>query len=362
MLSLVAHFAVVPDPRAGNSRHDLAEILFIAIAATLAGAKTCVEIAEFGEAKATLLGKVLELRAGIPSHDTFSHVFRVLDPVAFAKIFAGFAAAFGKAMIKNPVIAIDGKAMKRAYEKGRQFTPKMMVSAWGTEARMTLAARTVDKGDETNAAIAMLANLDIKGAIITGDALHCNRAMAKTIIERHGDYVLPLKGNQDSLLSDARSRIAAARKPPVAETKDEGHGRIERRRAIVVAASDLARHHEFAGLKAIGMIEAERSVDGKVETVVRYFVLSRTFKPAELLRIVRQHWGIENRLHWVLDVVLDEDLARTRKDHGPDNLAILRRLALNLARADTIKGSLAGKLRKAAWNDDNLLKLLSHMR
>jgi predicted transposase YbfD/YdcC len=362
MLQVLAHFAVLDDPRAANARHELSEIMFIAIAATLAGAKTCVEMAEFGEAKQTLLRKVLELPHGIPSHDTFSTVFRTLDPAAFAEIFAGFATAFGTAIGQDDVVAVDGKAMKRAYEKGQQSAPRMMVTAWGAEARMSLAARPVVKGDETNAAIAMLANLDIEGAIITGDALHCNRKMAQTIIDGGADYVLPIKGNQDSLLSDARAKFGAAKKPPTAKTHDEDHGRVETRRAVVVAAGDLGEYHEFPGLKAIGMIEATRSVDGKTQTFVHYFAMSRRFRPAELLRIKREHWGIENRLHWQLDVVLDEDMSRTRKDNGPENLAMLRRLALNIARADKSKGSLAGKLRKAAWNDEALVKMLSQMR
>ena len=362
MLQVLAHFSVLTDPRAANARHELAEILFIAIAATLAGAKTCVEMAEFGAAKETVLRQVLELPHGIPSHDTFSTVFRSLDPAAFAEIFARFAAAFGTAINKDGVVAVDGKAMKRAYEKGKQSAPRMMVTAWGAEARMSLAAKPVVKGDETNAAIAMLSHLDIKGAIITGDALHCNRKMAQTIVDGGADYVLPIKGNQDSLLSDARAKIGAAKKPPMAKTEDDDHGRIETRRAIVVAAGDLGEHHEFPGLKAIGMIESTRSIDGKTQTFVHHFALSRRFKPAELLRIKREHWGIENRLHWQLDVVLDEDMSRTRKDHGPDNLAMLRRLALNIARADKTKGSLAGKLRKAAWNDEALIKMLSQMR
>lgn len=362
MLQVLAHFAVLEDPRAANARHELSEIMFIAIAATLAGAKTCVEMAEFGEAKQTLLRKVLELPHGIPSHDTFSTVFRTLDPAAFASIFARFATAFGTAIGQDDVVAVDGKAMKRAYEKGKQSAPRMMVTAWGAEARMSLAARPVVKGDETNAAIAMLANLDIEGAIITGDALHCNRKMAQTIVDGGADYVLPIKGNQDSLLSDARAKIGAAKKPPTAKTHDEDHGRVETRRAVVVAAGDLGEYHEFPGLKAIGMIEATRSVDGKTQTFVHYFAMSRRFRPAELLRIKREHWGIENRLHWQLDVVLDEDMSRTRKDNGPENLAMLRRLALNIARADKSKGSLAGKLRKAAWNDEALVKMLSQMR
>jgi predicted transposase YbfD/YdcC len=362
MLQVLAHFTVLDDPRAANARHELAEIMFIAIAATLAGAKTCVEMAEFGEAKEELLRQVLELPHGIPSHDTFSTVFRTLDPAAFALIFARFATAFGTAIGQGDVIAVDGKSMKRAYEKGKQSAPRMMVTAWGAEARMTLAARPVVEGDETNAAIEMLSHLDITGAIITGDALHCNRRMARTIIERGADYVLPIKGNQDSLLSDARSKIGSAKRPQAAKTEDEAHGRIERRRAVVVAAADLGPHHEFAGLKAIGMIESTRTIDGKTQAFVHYFALSRRFKPGELLRIKREHWGIENRLHWQLDVVLDEDMSRTRKDNGPDNLAMLRRLALNIARADKSNGSLAGKLRKAAWNDAALFKMLGHMR
>lgn len=362
MLQVLAHFTVMDDPRAANARHELAEIMFIAVAATLAGAKTCVEMAEFGEAKEPLLRQVLELPHGIPSHDTFSTIFRSLDPDAFARIFAEFAAAFGTAIGKGDVVAVDGKAMKRAYEKGKQSAPRMMVTAWGAEARMSLAARPVIKGDETNAAIEMLANLDIKGAIITGDALHCNRRMARTVTDRGADYVLPIKGNQDSLLSDARAAIGAAKKPPSAKTEDDDHGRIETRHAVVVPAGELGTHHEFPGLKAIGMIESTRTIDGKTQTFVHYFALSRRFRPAELLRIKREHWSIENRLHWQLDVMLDEDRSRTRKDNGPENLSMIRRLALNIARADKSKGSLAGKLRKAAWNDDALIKMLSQMR
>jgi len=362
MLQLLDHLSVLPDPRAANARHELSEIIFIALAATLAGAKTCVEMAEFGQAKEELLGEVLELPHGIPSHDTFSCVFRALDPSGFAEIFARFAAAFSATIGADDIVAIDGKVIKRAYEKGRTTAPRMMVTAWATEARMSLAARAVVKGDETNAAIQMLANLDIKGAIITGDALHCNRSMAVTITDGGADYVLALKANQDSLLSDARAKIAAAKKPPSAKTEDKGHGRVETRRAVVIAARDLGKHHEFAGLKAIAMIEATREIDGKVQSSEQYFALSRRFKPAELLHIKREHWGIENRLHWTLDVVLDEDMNRTRKDNGPENLSQLRRLALNIVRADKSKGSLAGKLRKCAWNDKALLNMISQMR
>lgn len=316
MLQVLTHFAVLPDPRAANARHELSEIMFIAIAATLAGAKTCVEMAEFGGAKEALRRQVPELQQGIPSHDTFSCVFRTLDPAAFETIFASFAAAFAAAIRQGDVIAVDGKAMKRAYEKGKQSAPRMMVTAWGAEARMSLAARPVVDGDETNAAIAMLASLDIRGAIITGDALHSNYGMARMIIDGDADDVPAIKGNQGSLLSDAHAAIGAAKKPATARTEDD-HGRIETRRAVVRPAGDLGTYHEFPGLKAIGMIEATRTIDAKTQTFVHHFALSRRFEPAELMRIKRAHWGIENKLHWQLDVVLDEDMP------GPLLIALL---------------------------------------
>ena len=184
----------------------------------------------------------------------------------------------------------------------------------------------------------------------------------------HGDYCITLKGNQESLLSDARACLAEAdkltgkKKLSVAKTEDSGHGRVETRTAVVVEAKGLAEHHEFLGLTAFGRIEATRVIDGKIETDVRIFVLSRKLSPKALLATARDHWGIENRLHWQLDVSFGEDAARNRKDNGPANIAVIRRRALDVARLDKTKGSLTEKLKRAGWNDDFMLQLLNQMR
>jgi predicted transposase YbfD/YdcC len=354
---------VVPDPRADNARHDLIEMLFIAFVSILCGCKTCVEIVEFAGAKKQFFARILSLKHGIPSHDTFSSVFRILDPKALDAAFRKFMAAFGSALSKRGIIAIDGKALKGAYEKGKKHAPKMMVSAFAAEMRMTLASLEAKGRNEVEAALEILDIVDLKGKIVTADALHTSRAMAKAIIDRGGDYCLALKGNQDSLLSDARATLAkAGPKTPTAESSEKGHGRVEKRRATVVKAPGLAAHHEFAGLTAFGRIEATRSIDGEVKTEVRIYTLSFVPTPAALLRIARTHWQIENGLHWELDVVMGEDKSRSRKDNAAQNIAVMRRLALNVARGDTTKGSLAGKLRRAGWNEEYLLNLLGQTR
>ena len=363
MQLFLTSFASVPDPRAENTRHDLVEILFIAFVAVLCGAVHCSEMTEFGRAKQKLFKKILKLRHGIPSHDTFCTVFRMLDPTAVDAAFRSFMAAFGKSFGETGMIAIDGKSLKGAYDKGAAHAPKMMVSAFAADLRMTLATVAAKDGNEIDAALDVLGLIDLKGAIVTADALHCHRKMTARIIEGGGDYCVGLKGNQDSLLSDARSCLSKVKKQhPTAKTETRGHGRVETRRAIVVDATGLAEYHDFLGLKAFGRIESTREIDGKIETNARIFALSRKLSPDELLRTARAHWQIENSLHWELDVVLREDGARNRKDHGPANIAMFRRLALNLARADTSKGSVSAKIKRAGWDDDFLLKLLGHMR
>lgn len=364
MQQFASFFAVVPDPRAANARHEFMDILFIATAAVLCGARNCSEMELFGIAKEALLRHILKLPYGIPSHDTFSAVFRALDPTAFAQAFGRFAAAFAQALGAKPgVVAIDGKAMKGAFEKGKRTAPRMLVTAWGAKTRLTLAARPVRDGNEAKAAIEVLSLLDIKGATVTADALHCSREMAAAVIARTGDFVFTLKGNQGPLHAEAQALLeATAATAPSAETRDVAHGRAELRRAVVVATPGLAEMHRFSGLAAIGRIDSVREVDGEREETTRLFALSRVLAPAELLTIVREHWGIETSLHWVLDVVLDEDRQRTRKDHGPDNLAMLRRFALNVLRQDKSKGSLTGKMKRAGWDDAFLLSLLAQMR
>ena len=356
-------FESVPDPRAENTRHELTEVLIIALLAVLCGAQHCSEMAAFGRAKLKFLKRFLKLKHGIPSHDTFSTVFRMLDPKALDAAFGTLMSRLVAALAKGGVIAIDGKSLKGAYDKGSAHAPRMMVSAFATGLRLTLATVAAKNGNEVAAALEVLGLIDLKGLIVTGDALHCNRKMAEAIVAKGGDYCLTLKGNQDALLSDARAALGKV-KPghPTARTESQAHGRIETRVGIVVAVKGLAKHHEFPGLKAVGRIETTREIDGKMETDVRIFALSRVLSAKVLLATRREHWQIENALHWQLDVTFREDAARNRKDHGPTNIANLRRRALDVARADKSKGSLSEKLKRAGWDDDFLLKMLGQMR
>jgi predicted transposase YbfD/YdcC len=350
------------DPRKNQAQHDLTEMLFIALLATLCGATTCCDIELFGRSKEALLRTILVLEHGIPSHDTFSRVFRILDPRSFEEVFRRFTKAFATAAKIKGVVALDGKALRRAYERGQSHMPPVMVTAWSAKTRMALVNVLAPGNNEAAGALQLVELLQLKGCVVTADALHCHRGMAKAIVERGGDYVLAVKANQPGLLRDAKAAISAAerKKAKQATTKEFGHDRKETRTAIVAPVRDMAEEHDFPGLKAVARITSKR---GRDKTVERYFLLTQCYTPAELLRIVREHWGIENVLHCTLDVVLDEDQTRSRKDHAPANLAVLRRLALNIARAhpDT-KTSLRGKLKRAAWDDGFLVDMLLNMR
>jgi predicted transposase YbfD/YdcC len=370
MQLFIAAFESVPDPRAENVRHDLVEILIVAFIAVLCGAQSCAEMAEFGREKIRFFKRFLKLRHGIPSHDTFSTVFRMLDPKALDAAFGQITARLVAALAKGGVIAIDGKSLKGAYDKGGKSAPKMMVSAYAAGLRLTLATVAAKDRNEVDAALEVIGLIDLKGKIVTGDALHCNRKMVEKIIEKGGDYCIALKGNQESLLSDARVCLLeqvdkpkpGKKQPPTATTETKSHGRIETRVGVVVEAKGLAEHHEFKGLKAFGRVTATRDIDGEITTDVRIFALSRKLSAEKLLETARLHWQIENALHWQLDVSFGEDAARNRKDNGPACIAVLRRRALDVARLDSSKGSLTTKLKRAGWNDEFMLKLLSQMR
>ena len=354
-------FADLEDPRAANARHDLSEVLFIALAAAVCGAEGCCDMATFGKAKEALLRQVLRLPHGIPSHDTFSRVFRVLDPQAFETVFREFMAAFAKQI--RGVVAIDGKALRGAFERGQKTTPLHLVNVWAAEQRLALAQRTAPNRNEVAAALKIVELLALKDCIVTADAQHCHAKMAKAIQARQGDYVLALKENQAALHGEALARFEADDGESFAEECRWNHDRLEQRRASVLAAADLAKQHGFPGLQAIARIEALRQQSGKpAETQTRYYVLSKAFPAERVLQVVRSHWGIENQLHWVLDVVFDEDAARNRKGSGPQNLAILRKLALNLLRSDQSKGSIRRKVKRAGWDNHFLISILSQMR
>jgi predicted transposase YbfD/YdcC len=366
MQSLITIFREVRDPRDFNARHDLAAILFIALAATVCGAKTCVDIADFAAANEAELSQIVDLPHGAPSHDSFSRLFRLLDPEEMAEAFGRFKAALRAELGLPPakgVVAVDGKSLRRGYERGRAFMPPLMISVWDAETRLSLASRHAPGGDEVAATLAALKSVILKGCIVTTDALHCHPRMAKEVRARGAHYALKLKANHGPLFAYALKAFAAADAGgdlPSYEQVESGHGRQERRKASVIAAPPDAP--AFPDLAAFGRIECERMVDGKPARGVHYAVFSKRLPARRALEVMRGHWGVENNLHWPLDVVFHEDDARTRKDYGPQNLAVLRRIALDILRAHPDKRSLARKMKLAAWRKDFFYELFAHMR
>jgi predicted transposase YbfD/YdcC len=364
MRGFITIFEEVEDPRAENARHDLLELLLIALAAVLCGAESCADMADFGKAKEDMLREVLRLEHGIPSHDTFSRVFRLLDPQAFEAAFTRFMAAFAKGNRLKGVVAIDGKAIRGAFAKGAKATPLHLVNVWAAEQRLVLGQRLAPGRNEVAGALEAIKLLSLKGCIVTVDALHCHRAMAQAVLDARGQYVLALKENQSALFREVRRRfVEAGRTDTFSAEVETGHGRMDQRSAKVMADTTLARAHDFPGIRALAQVEALRRVEGKPDEIkTRYFLLSLPLSAGQLLQTVRTHWTIENQLHWVLDVAFDEDGARNRKGNGPQNIALLRKLALNLLRSHPDKASIRRKIKKAGWDDMFLLSILAQMR
>jgi predicted transposase YbfD/YdcC len=360
-------FRRLPDPRADNARHELLEILFIALAAVLCGAASCSDMADFGRSKEGLLRLFLRLEHGIPSHDTFSRVFRQLKPKAFELAFRRFMAAFAKAngLTLTGVVAIDGKALRGAYKRGEQATPMHLVNVFAVDARMALAQQKAPGRNETAGALEVLDLLRLDGCIVTTDALHCHRAFAAAVLERGGDYVLAIKANRGRLFKAVVQQFARSGRRSLAEHIDpSSHDRREMRRATIMRNTSLAAHYRFPGVAAVGRVTSRRQRRGKRADapVMRYYLLSKYMSPKRLLQVTRSHWAIENQLHWVLDVHFAEDGNRARTDNGPENLAILRRLAVNILRAHPDPTSLRRKIKRAGWDDTFLMATLSHMR
>ena len=353
-------FGELEDPRTGNAkRHQLHEVLVIALCTVLCGGETCADMALFGRAKRAFLQEFLTLAHGIPSHDTFSRIFRLLDPTRFHAWFIGFMQHFAEAC--QGVVAIDGKTLRRSFDHAVKASPLHLVSAWAVDQRLCLGQLAVgDKSNEIVAVPKLLELLSLKGRIVTTDAMSCQRKIAQQVIDQGADYVLALKGNQQTLHDDVHRFLDDPQTPLASATDtDKGHGRIETRTAALSTdITWLQESHAWPGLAAIGKITASREINGRTTVETRYYLLSHAFTPKRLNAIVRSHWGIENGLHWVLDVIMDEDQARNRKDHGPQNLALLRKLALNLAKLEPSKGSMRGKLKQAGWDNTFLVQIL----
>lgn len=362
MEGLAACFEELDDPRSGNAGlHDLVEIMVIALCTVLCGGQYASDMALFAREKEAFLRQFLKLENGPPSHDTFSRVFRLLDPEQFRACFQKFMARFSQAC--EGVIAIDGKVLRRSFDKASGKSPLHMVSAWGCKQRLVLAQIAVDaKSNEITAVPKLLEMLTLKGAIVTVDALNCQRAIAQQIVDQGGDYAFALKGNQGTLYEDVSLFLDDPSTPTSSSvpTVEADHGRIETREvSISTDIGWLQERHRWPGLQAIGKVTRTREIGEKTSVETAYYLFSAPLSPERGGEVVRSHWDVENRLHWRLDVTMNEDASRNRMDNGPYNLAILRHMALNVMGREESKASLRAKFKKAAWNQEYLIKLLT---
>jgi predicted transposase YbfD/YdcC len=318
----------------------------------------------FGDSKEEWFRTFLELPHGIPSHDTFNRVFSALDPEQFLEVFIGWTQSVRQA-VKQEIVALDGKALRRAIAKGD--SPRVVVSAWAAESGLVLGQRKVlDKSNEIKAVPELLRVLELSGCIVTLDAMGCQRQIAKEIIEADADYVLALKGNQATAHEEVKNYLddAVSRADPRVlsyETVDKGHGRLEVRRYYQTGYVDwFTDRQDWEGLASFGLVESTRETEGKTSVERRYYISSLAPDIQHFARAVRSHWSIENQLHWVMDVVFNEDQSRARSGYAAENLAMLRRWSLNLIKADTLKKRRSLKARKkaAGWDNRYLLHLL----
>ncbi len=363
LLSLITILEEVPDPRVTCTvDHDLPDILMIALCTILSGGESFYDMEEFGEVRLPWLKTFLRLRNGAPRHDTYNRVFQALDPRSFSDCLARWTQSV-RAVLGGEVVALDGKAIRRALNQGEDT--RVIVSAWATESGLLLGQRKVrDKSNEITIMPELLRALELAGCIVTADALHCQKNIAREIIEADADYVLALKGNQGTAFTEIKMFLDEAvqrQEPHLAfhQTTDKGHGRLEVRRYWQTEKIGwFADRQEWEGLRSVGVVEARREIKGKASVERRYYLSSLPGAVAKFARAVRGHWGVENQLHWVLDVVFGEDQSRARAGHAAENLAATRRLAINLLRRDkTCKRGIKGKLLRAAI-DPSYLKLI----
>ena len=358
------YFGELTDPRVERTReHLLEEILFLAIAAVLSGAESWNDIEDYATAKREWFQTFLRLPGGIPSHDTFNRVFAALNPEELERGFAAWVRSIAQ-LTAGEVIAIDGKALRGTRQAGQKAIVHM-VSAWASGNNLVLAQRKVDdKSNEITAIPKLLAALELTATVVTIDAIGCQRAIAQQITEQKADYILAVKENQGHLLADVKDSFRMLAADAVAEEIDCGHGRVERRRCAVVGDLTLLdKASEWAALRSLVRIEAERfhKSTGQIERETRYYITSLAPDATRLNRAIRQHWGIENKLHWVLDVAFGEDHSRKRTGHAAQNFSLLTRIALNLLQQDRkSKRGVKGKRLKAGWDNDYLLKILGN--
>jgi predicted transposase YbfD/YdcC len=365
--SLMTHFAPLEDPRCAlKRRHNLFDMIVMAIAATLCGADGWVQIAEFGRSKQAWLERFLELPNGIPAHDTFGRVFSLLQPEAFEACFRNWVEAI-REVIPGEVIAIDGKTLRRSHDRGKGLAALHVVSAWATANRVVLGQVVTEaKSNEITAIPQVLELLDLNGCIVTIDAMGCQSAIAEQIVAQGGRYVLALKGNQGTLAAEVEEAFIEADAQeyvgldaPFLETIEQGHGRRETRRYRTLGdLSGVPRRALWKAMDMIGMVESEREVNGVITRETRFYIGAIGTDVETFARAVRGHWGVENQLHWSLDVSFNEDGSRVRDPEARENLALIRRIALTRLQHDETKLGIQSKRLKAAWNERYLTKLL----
>lgn len=366
--SIIEFFSRVADPRGDRGRrHLLSDMMVIAILSMLCGAEDFTDMEDFGLAKQEWLRTFLTLPHGIPSHDTFGRLFAAIEPEQFEACFVAWTRAVAGEI--HGVLALDGKKVRRSFDTAAGKAAVHMVSAWGSDNGVVFGQLAVDeKTNEITAIPRLLETLAIKGLVVTIDAMGCQKDIAKKIVDRGGDYVFTVKGNQRGLSEDitetfrwARARNFDGLKHAESEETEKGHGRIETRRVTVLWELSLLRDAAaWEGLRCIAEVECRRTIGDRTSTEARHIISSvRTNDARELGRACRAHWGVENGLHWCLDVSFREDDSRVRMGHAAENFSRLRRITLNLLKLDTHKArSIRAKKLLAAWDHDYLLKLL----
>ena len=365
-MSLLEHFSALEDPRQSwKVVYPLPEVLLLVLCATLGGAEDFVEVVRWGRSKIAFLRRFLPFERGVPSHDTLCDVVSALDPELFRAAFGAWVEGLRDA--EADIVAIDGKTSRRSHDRARGRGPLHLVSAWASRQRLVLGQRaTAEKSNEIEAIPLLLERLALTGALVTIDAMGATPRIARAVLDRGADYLLALKANQGHLFEEAELYFRDAADTDRFETVDADHGRIETRRHAVSREvswlrADRAAPGEprFPGLKAIARVEAEVECGGKTTLARRYYLSSAPLDAQTFARAVRAHWGVENRLHWVLDVVFHDDLARLRTGYGPENMAVVKHMALNLLNRTAKTDSLKTRRKRAGWDDDYLQAVIT---
>ena len=360
--SLHDYFSQLPDPRIHrNKKHLLIDIIVLSVIAVLCGAESWNSIEMFGNSKKEFLTKILKLPHGIPSHDTINRVFSLINPGKFEQLFVQWAQSLRDTNITGEVIAVDGKTMRGSKDSYHEKSAIHIVSAWANSNQLVLGqVKTDEKSNEITAIPELLDMLDIEECIVTIDAMGTQKKIAETIIDKQADYIFALKGNQGYLKEDVQNTFIRQQPDSTDETVDKGHGRLETRKCEVINKLDfLDEKEQWTGLKSLARITAKRETNGKETSEIRLYISSVEADAKSFNSFIRQHWGVENSLHWTLDVTFREDAQRKRNGHAANNFALVEKIALNLLKTEDSKNiSVKSKRLLAAWDNEFLLKVL----